>query len=172
LVSVFLLVFWHFRQTDWHPAHRAFSAINTVDFSWRNRIAAWEGTLQIMTEHPWLGTGWEQPEPLFENYYLPPKLIESAAVEMNDYLMLGATLGIPALFCFGMYLWLSLSQKSKVRIMNYESSDAEWLKTTCQAGALVLAVCFWFDGGLFKLATAATFWVLLELGNAETKAKD
>ena len=31
---------------------------------------------------------------------------------------------------------------------------------------IVLFVGFWFDGGLFKLATAATFWILLELGRA------
>jgi hypothetical protein len=36
----------------------------------------------------------------------------------------------------------------------------------CRAGALTLLVAFWFDGGLFKLATAAVFWVLLELGRA------
>jgi hypothetical protein len=29
---------------------------------------------------------------------------------------------------------------------------------------VVLLVGFWFDGGLFKLATGATFWILLELG--------
>jgi len=34
----------------------------------------------------------------------------------------------------------------------------------CRAGAMVLLVAFWFDGGLFNLATAAVFWVLLELG--------
>ena len=34
----------------------------------------------------------------------------------------------------------------------------------CRAGAIVLLVGFWFDGGLFKLATGATFWILLELG--------
>jgi hypothetical protein len=28
----------------------------------------------------------------------------------------------------------------------------------------VFLVGFWFDGGLFKLATAAPFWILLELG--------
>jgi len=39
------------------------------------------------------------------------------------------------------------------------------LKTTCRAGAIVLLVGFWFDGGLFKLATASTFWILLELGS-------
>jgi hypothetical protein len=43
----------------------------------------------------------------------------------------------------------------------------DWLKTVCRAGALVLAVGFWFDGGLFKLPTAATFWILLELGRED-----
>jgi hypothetical protein len=47
---------------------------------------------------------------------------------------------------------------------NCQSSD--WLATACRAGAIVLIVGFWFDGGLFKLPTAATFWILLELGAA------
>ena len=38
----------------------------------------------------------------------------------------------------------------------------------CHAGALVLLVGFWFDGGLFKLPTAAVFWTLLELGRIES----
>ncbi len=41
------------------------------------------------------------------------------------------------------------------------------LRVACRAGALVFLVAFWFDGGLFKLATASVFWILLELG-AET----
>jgi len=41
------------------------------------------------------------------------------------------------------------------------------LRATCRAGAIVLLVGFWFDGGLFKLATASTFWILLELGSDE-----
>ena len=93
LASVCLLCFWQFRQTEWHPARRAFSAARTEDFSWRNRVAAWEGDWQMMAEHPWFGTGWNQPEPLYEHYYLSPKLTERAAIEMNDYLLLGATLG-------------------------------------------------------------------------------
>jgi hypothetical protein len=35
---------------------------------------------------------------------------------------------------------------------------------------VVLLVGFWFDGGLFKLATGATFWVLLELGREDMLA--
>ena len=93
LLSVAVLFFWQFRRTDWHPARRAFSVARTEDFSWRNRVAAWEGDWQIMAEHPWFGTGWNQPEPLYEHYYLSPKLTESAAIQMNDYLLLGAALG-------------------------------------------------------------------------------
>jgi len=36
----------------------------------------------------------------------------------------------------------------------------------CRAGALALLVAFWFYGGLFTLATAAVFWILLELGTS------
>ena len=120
--------------------------------------------MQITAEHPWLGVGWNQPEPLYEHYYLPTKLTESAAIEMNDYLMLGATLGLPALFCFGMYLWLSLGRNFEVRSQDSGLAALDWLQITCHAGAIVLLVGFWFDGGLFKLPTASPFWILLELG--------
>jgi O-antigen ligase len=164
LMAIAAICFWHFRQTDWHPARRALSVVNSADFSSCNRVAAWVGDLQMMAEHPWLGMGWNQSEPLYEHYYLPNKLNESAAIQMNDYLMLGATLGIPALFCFAMYLGLSLIIKSEIRNKKSEISEADWLQATCRAGAIVLLVGFWFDGGLFKLPTAATFWILLELG--------
>jgi O-antigen ligase len=169
LLSTLILAFWHFRETNWHPARRAFSAANTADFSWRNRIAAWKGALQIAAEHPFLGMAWGQPEPLYEHYYLPPKLTERGAFEMNDILMLGATLGIPALFCFGMYLWLSLKGKAESGKQKLEIQHREWLRPVCHAGAIVLLIGFWFDGGLFKLPTAATFWILLELGNVGTR---
>lgn len=169
LGSTFVLVFWHFRGTDWHPARRAFSSVNAVDFSCRNRIAAWEGTWQIIAEHPFLGAGWNQPEPLYEHYYLSPKLSEPGAFELNDYLLFGATLGIPALFCFGMYVWLSLRRKGESRKQKAEINDMEWWHIVCHAGAIVLLVGFWFDGGLFKLPTAATFWILLELGSVQDR---
>jgi hypothetical protein len=44
-------------------------------------------------------------------------------------------------------------------------------KAACRAGALALLVVFWFDGGLFKLATASVFWILLELGAEAQKQK-
>jgi O-Antigen ligase len=194
ILSVGILIFWRFGYAKHEViASRVFSAANVNDFSWRNRIAAWEGALQITAEHPWLGAGWNQPEPLYQHYYLPPKLDDSAAIQMNDYLMLGATLGIPVPFCFGMYLWLSLTRKPKcVKSGKQETEKSEkeigwkhcptidrpdpgtqsreplqldWLQTTCRAGAIVLTIGFWFDGGLFMLATASVFWILLELGS-------
>jgi hypothetical protein len=192
LASAFALSFWQFRHTEWHPARRVFSSANMNDFSWRNRIAAWKGTLQIMAEHPWLGAGWHQPESLYENYYLPPKVNESAAVQLNDYLTLGATIGIPALLCFVTYIWLSLNQKSGVGIQMPEvgggqgasptldfglppslrfvaaSWASDWSRTVCRAGTVVLIIGFWFDGGLFNLSTASMFWILLELGASES----
>ena len=43
------------------------------------------------------------------------------------------------------------------------------LESVCHAGAIVLLVGFWFDGGLFNLPTAATFWILLELGSVKIR---
>jgi hypothetical protein len=186
-VAAAILCFWHFGHTNWLPGQRAFSAVNTADFSWRNRITAWTGAFQIAAEHSWFGTGWNQSEELYDKYYLPAKLFESTAVKMNDYLMLMVALGVPALFAFGTYLWLTLTGKAECREQKVENQNAETsgtrcpalnqsppsafclqpfaLTTTCRAGAIVLTVGFWFDGGLFKLATASTFWILLELGN-------
>jgi hypothetical protein len=198
LASVLVLAFWQFRQIEWPWARRALSTLRAEDFSWRNRVTAWNGALQITVEHPWLGAGWNQPERLYQHYYLPPGLDDGAAIEMNDYLMLSATLGAPALGCFGMYLWMRLFGKAECRKRKAESGKArnremearrqsgsreggnpggkisgemekeylaaEWLRITCHAGAIVLLVGFWFDGGLFKPPTAATAWTLLELG--------
>lgn len=178
LVSVAVLVFWHCHHTEHLVARRALSVGNVNDFSWRNRVAAWEGTLQMMAEKPWFGLGWSQPEPVYNHYYRPIKLNDSAAIQMNDYLVLGATLGMPAMACFLAYLWLSLTGKSersqKIEAGGQGSESAaldsrlatmDMIPVVCRAGAIVLLVGFWFDGGLFSLATAAPFWMLLELGS-------
>jgi len=60
-----------------------------------------------------------------------------------------------------MYVWLSLV--SGVWSVS-ASPGRRWLTRVCRAAATVLMVGFWFDGGLFDLATASTFWILLELG--------
>jgi hypothetical protein len=183
--SAFIVTFWQYRRTEWSPARRAFSVANQDDFSWLNRVSAWEGALQLMAEHPWFGAGWNRPGPFYERFYLSSRLNESSAIERNDWLMIGAAIGTPALFCFVMYVWLSLTQSAGCAVRNEERADCrnvdhrmsedigeklrdrERLKIVCRAGAMVLLVGFWFDGGLFELATGSVFWILLELGRED-----
>ena len=59
----------------------------------------------------------------------------------------------------------SLAAKAESELVQPEPEpSAHRRRSACRAGAAVLLVGFWFDGGLFRLATAATFWILLELG--------
>ncbi len=172
--ALFVLLFWHSQHTESATARRAISTFNRNDFSWQNRVSAWEGALQMMAEKPCLGLGWNQPESYYGHYYSASKLDGTAAIQLNDYFMLGAALGAPTLFCFGMYLGLTFAGRSKFKaqssnfeIQNSDTQELEWHKAVCRSGELALAAGFWFDGGLFKLPTAAMFWILLELGRSD-----
>jgi hypothetical protein len=52
------------------------------------------------------------------------------------------------------------------------ADEAAATRCACRAGAVSMLVAFWFDGGLFTLATGAVFWILLELGKATGRMKD
>ncbi len=220
LVSGCVLAFWNFRHAEHSTTRRAFSVANANDFSWRKRLSAYEGSLQMIADKPWFGFGWNQPEPIYDKFYRASKVDEGMAIQMNDYFTLGTTLGIPALGCFIAYIYLSL-RGGKHRASNIEHptsneewgahaarvpcsassrdtstffpqteiensqtvgatptgagetpalpinemDEEDWLRMTCRAGAIVLLVGFFFDGGLFKLATGATFWILIELSS-------
>ena len=102
-------------RVEWLPARRAASVANANDFSWRNRVAAWEGALQMMAEKPWFGYGWNQPERVYDQFYRPSNVPEGAAIQLNDYFTLGTTLGIPALVCFVAYVGAFVGSQSGVR---------------------------------------------------------
>ena len=169
-VAVGLLAFWSCRHTERAVARRATSVANANDFSWRKRVAAYEGALQMMADKPLLGFGWNQPQRVYDQFYRTPKVDEGAAIQLNDYFTLGTTLGIPALACFVAFIGLSLTRNTEHETRNTQTAALRpltsdlWLPSVCRAAAIVLLVGFWFDGGLFKLATGATFWILLELG--------
>jgi len=85
---------------------------------------------------------------------------------------LGAALGVPAFMFFFAYLGVSLFP-SNMRVgsglgvqngCSHLPQKRYWGNIVWRAGAIVLAIGLWFDRGLFKLPTAATFWILLELG--------
>ncbi len=176
--SLLVLALWGLRGTPGLVVRRAYSVANANDFSWRNRVAAYEGALAMLAERPWLGVGWNQPERVYDGLYRSAKVEEGMAIQLNDYFMLGMTLGIPALGCFAVYLWLALGRalpiadsRSQMADGRWQMGEGEWMKAVCRAGAVVLAVGFWFDGGLFKLATGAVFWILLELGRGEGEGR-
>ena len=162
LCALALLTFWQFRDSEHKIARRTFSAGNVKDFSWRNRIMAWEGSLAMIAARPCLGFGWGMSEPMYDNYYQIAKVEGGMAVQLNDYFTIGTTLGLPALACFLWYVGLCFGINRQEQITPYD-----WLRTTCRAGAIVLLIGFWFDGGLFKMATAVMFWILIELGATE-----
>jgi len=172
VLSIVLLCYWLSYQLEFRPMQRISASLSNTDFSSYNRIAAWKGALQITSDYFLHGVGWNQTEVLYSNYYLQNKLCEGEAILMNDFLMLSTTLGISSLFCFGMYVWLSLTYRPESRKHKAEIVDeVDFLKIICRAGAIVLLVGFWFDGGLFKLPTAATFWILLELGRSQSMSE-
>ena len=176
ILAVTAVISLSFLRNDWTVSknlsvRRAFSLGNINDFSWRNRVAAWEGASQMTLEKPLVGFGWNQPELFYNNLYSLPRIIESVTIHLNDYLMLGASIGIPALACFIIYIVLSLRPESAVlfvqcKPISFFETSSVWLGATCRAAAVVLIVGFWFDGGLFNLPTASAFWILLELGRS------
>jgi hypothetical protein len=189
ILALVVLGFWQFRFVEWRPAQRVFSALNVDDFSWRNRAVAWRGALRMIANRPLFGFGFGRAEVAYERQYLPPQLKNGSAIQTNDYFMLGISAGVPALVCFLVYVGLSLRSPQSILLRDASAGqavhspqlarvadsgaevddfkDLDWLQATCRAGAIVLLVGFFFDGGLFKLATGSVFWILLELGRVE-----
>jgi len=103
---------------------------------------------------------------------------------MNSYLMLGTELGLPGLVCFVAYVALALKGDRSWKLGDRKKFPhltlphpqplsnpiREGSQTACRAGAVMLLVAFWFDGGLFTLATGTVFWILLELSQVRNVA--
>ena len=169
VIAAVVYFFWHSTAQDtdqWYLKRLDLSRPSA-----QHRVSAWRGALQIMRDHP-LGVGWNKAVGIYDKDYSPPEN-GASALTMNSYLMLGTELGLPGLVCFISYVALRLrSPKPKVRSPKSEGDATldighrtlDSSKTSCRAGAVMLLVAFWFDGGLFTLATASVFWILLELG--------
>jgi hypothetical protein len=163
---------WTFRNAESFFVQRALSVVNVNDFSWRNRAAGWEAAVLMMADRPLFGFGCRQAESACDQYYRVARVGDLTALQTNDYSLLGTALGLPALAFFLGYIGTSLSPKAKVHppsAVLLWRTGSPMSATVCRAGAVVLLVGFWFNGGLFKLATGATFWILLELGREEAE---
>jgi O-antigen ligase len=171
--SVSTVAYWQFHDTQHRIVRRILSICNENDFSSRNRLAAYEGALQMCAEAPWWGFGWNQPETVYTQYYRPADVEEGMAIQLNDYFTLATTLGLPALVCFVAYVCMGFGLKarreihpvlrSRVEYSLSEESRMSFIRVVCRSGVIVLLVGFFFEGGLFKVVLAVPFWILLEL---------
>ena len=169
IASLTLLTFWQFRFSEWSPAQRVFSVVNINDFSWRNRVTAWEWAMRSMLGHPLAGVGWRLFMGANQQNNSPQPLTNAQAISTNDFLVLGTSAGVPALLCFAAYLALSIRAKSAA------PGAPLSVFTICRGSSIVFLVGFWLDGGLFILALALVFWMLMELSRlepAEVKTDD
>jgi len=108
VISAYVIGYWTLRFSERPLVRRAFTVFNANDFSWRNRVATIPGSLQMIAERPFLGHGWNRSERIYTSLYKPDFMTEGAAVTQNDFLMLGMTLGAPALLCFLILITLAL----------------------------------------------------------------
>jgi len=134
----------------------------------------------MMADKPWFGVGWNKPESTYTQYYRPANVDESMAIELNDFLTLGTTLGCLALLCFLACVAMSFMTSLPGRVQGVLERPGEdaprggilmrLAQTTCRAAVVVFLIGFFFDGGLFRMALAIPFWILLELGaDGETR---
>ena len=144
----------------------------------QHRVSAWRAGFQMMWDHPF-GVGWNKAVEVYQRDYSPPEN-GAAAITTNDYLMLGTQLGWPGLICFVTYVGLCF-KKGPGRGATDTGTPGETtgepaggtpaLRCACRAGVLSMMVAFWFDGGLFTLATGSVFWILLELGSVQNRVR-
>ncbi len=186
LAATVIWVFWHAISDDapWYLKRMDFSRPSA-----QHRVAAWKAGFEIMRDHPF-GVGWNNTVEIYQKNYSPPE-DGAGAITTNDYLMLATQLGVPALVCFLVYVALQLGasgwklgarrwkladgvrtkeeEESNVKPEKFRIPNSEFgIKLACRTAVVAMLVEFWFDGGLFKLATASTFWILLELGSIES----
>ncbi|MFT5493011.1 MAG: hypothetical protein ACI8V5_003397 [Limisphaerales bacterium] len=161
--AVLTIFFWTFKHSEIRPVRRVLSVANMNDFSWRNRVAAYEGALQMMAERPLVGVGWGQSGARYGGLYSQPRIVEPAAIGLNDFFSTGVSFGIPALAILAALIWLSVSGRAAAEALPRGPGARDRLGSRA---ALVVLLCgFWFDDGLFHLATGALFWILLELSS-------
>ena len=130
IVATIVVTFWNMPRTaPWY-----FQRLDLSHGSVQHRLTAWRAGFEIMWDHP-LGVGWDKVILAYEEHYSPP-VGSASAISTNDYLMLGAQLGIPALICLVTYCVLSLRTKSRKQQTGIPSSVTyrSSLRATCRGG--------------------------------------
>jgi len=176
VVSLSVIAFWSLRDLESRVPRRLFSLADVKDFSWRNRLSAWEGALQIMKDHPFSGVGWNRADIQYISNYSAPRVEEGYAIQVNSFLTIGMSIGIPALIFFSLYFGSALRftpsrnyciTEGCMSVPLVDDGGLNGSDTVIlRAGAMVILITCWFDGGLFSMSKALPLWVLVEWGRA------
>lgn len=122
-----------------------------------------------MARIPVTGWGWNRAVSVYEHGHQPVWLSESAAVTLNDYFMVGMSLGVLAVWAFSLWIWLAW-QPTTVAMPATPNSQF----STCllpKAALFPLLTSLALDGGLFKVGVAIPFCVLTQLA-ADSEFRD
>lgn len=142
------------------------NANGTLDASARTRLALWQGAVNMIMAHPLMGVGYKMfPEYIYQ--YVPHNA-ETASLPLrkrdghNAYLMIGAELGLPALFLFlillGFMYW--------IMIRAYRISNNRFWKTVSICGlcsVISLTLTNLFGSRVISLVLAGYLWALLAI---------
>jgi O-antigen ligase len=134
-----------------------------------NRRAIWKGTLQLLEDHPWLGTGlgtFAVAYPSVQTAFAG-RFVSHAH---NDYLEFAAELGIPAaLLLFGAVFYLLLRSARSFR-----QSEGRFDRTValgCFGSLLAISLHSLTDFNLHVPANALVFAVVLGLAHANSSRR-
>lgn len=162
LVLGFLLVlaFKTAEQKQIPIVQRMVSAFGQRDFSSQNRLASYQDGINMLTDRPFAGFGWENVIRVHTALYLQSGLSTGEAIKLNDFLMLALRLGLPMFSVFLLFLWVWFSAGRRQNPMPKKFDQDIRL---CRSATLMLAVGFLFMDGLFRLACGGAFWLFLTL---------
>lgn len=165
LCAGFVLGCLNWRLAENRVLRRVFSVSNLNDFSWRNRVVASIGALQMIWDKPLGGYGWNRFQTAYDRSFRPVTLSDGDAILLNDYLRLAMTVGLPATLCLLAYVrWQFLQGHRSFFRTPGSASAADWDAAVCRSGFVVLAIGFVPENGLFHLALGGPFWILLAMG--------
>lgn len=154
-------------QFSEHSLLRRVASIgNTYDFSWRNRLSSYNGSLRMISDKPLIGWGSADLQTVYWNYYKPKRIVEPEALKTNDFFRIGPSFGFPFLCLFAGGLFFRVfphcnSPRSTQNSAQEASYFFHRFQTISRSALIVLIFGFWFNGGLFEIPLASLFWLLM-----------
>jgi|GEM_PF-5519043 len=188
LMCLAVAFFWH-NTSESNPGF-----VQRADFSRgsvQHRLSAWKNCLLLMTRFP-LGVGWDHARQFYEKS-ISSEANTAEALFTNDFMRIGLELGPTAMVCLLAYFltrWIGVVEKlrsTSVDIKKFSATQQSSLRSgdpfnmhdddcevilSCMSGCIVMMVCFWFDGGMFKLSASVFFWLLWEVGSRTLESKN